>query len=1285
VAGGTVSLTGAGGLGTAPSTLQTSAASLTLSSGQGIYLDDNRGAGTTLASVTATAGAVSISTAGPTTATLVQAQADGIGNDVTLSTSSGDLTVVSATAGANHGAVNLSAAGSIIGSGSGTHVSAHSASLNAVDDIGSINTPVKLNVASIDALGSSGTNRVVAVNNLGSNALSLGGGALSLGSGSSAYITTAGDLDVSAGISLANGNLSLSSGGTLTLPTSAISTTGAVALSGSTDVITSGAGRNLQVSANSLVLRSGAAGGSTQLTTTVGSVDAALSGAGALTVNNTGTLASTTLSTSNGDISAASSTGLTAGSVVAGGSNRTVSLSASSGDLAVTTVNAGSNGTINLSATNGALDGASATLTANTLNLVSGQGIGSANAGFASNAAVVSAQVTGSGGIWLAPTGAVTLGSMSTADGSISVAGSGNITSGTGLSAGNGGSVSLLSSGGDVTVSHAITQAGGVTLQGQHISLQAVTSSGAQSYTGATTLNGDLSGSAIAVHGSTLLTGGPRSLQASGALTLDGALSSTSIAASLQGGSVNLGGDVSGPTSLTVTGPTTLTTDVTITSSAISFGGSIDGAHALTLGSGFNGNQVSLANVGGNTALSSLTVNADAQLAGNVTTSGAQIYRYGGVTLAADITLSGQGVRFERRITGDHALTVNAGSGEAFFSNSSAGLPPRIGALVINSSGATTFQGSLRAASITTDAAGTLSLGANIDTTGAQVWGERGVLGGSITLTGSNVTLGGGVDAANNNIQRLTIAGDAQFGGAIGGQRALGALTVTGSTTLLADETVRTAGALTLGAIDGAHALTVSAGSIAIGGAIGQTTRVGALQLNSSGATTLGSSVRAASLATDAAGTLALNGGSVDTTGAQSFGERAVLGADTTLTGSTVTLAAGADGAHALVITGNATIGDAIGAHQAVASLSITGSSSLSGGSITTTGDQQYSGAVQLVGDHTLHSSGGALAFGSTIDSAGHANLTLTSDAGAIALGGALGASDVLGALTVNAATTLDFSGNVHAYQVNTSGISGLTRFYGLLSADNGISLSGHSVRFDQPVTSSAGALAIANTSSSGTVSFAPTAAVNTATGFTQTGGAGVLLPASVYVEHGAISLEAPATLPTGIASIETEGTITMSGLSGPATQLTLASGHGAVLGTGLPYSLTAGALLIGLDDGIAAHRIDVASLAVPDALSATLFGRINGQGGAYVASLIDSVLVNAPYFINGTPWGPLEIVNRLVATTVPTAVVPSTPSANTLFTQTVTTGGLAPNALGVYAAPQVLTVRGTAEENDKR
>ncbi|MFZ2988958.1 beta strand repeat-containing protein, partial [Ideonella sp.] len=577
-----------------------------------------------------------------------------------------------------------------------------------------------------------------------------------------------------------------------------------------------------------------------------------------------------------------------------------------------------------------------------------------------------------------------------------------------------------------------------------------------------------------------------------------------------------------------------------------------------------------------------------------------------------------------------------------------------------------------------------------------QITGQLTGDGHAVNLTGTSVTLGdtaSGLSSLSVTASSIQLAGASTTGAqtytgstTLAGSYATqgGAFQVIGDTQLGAATSVATQGGAASfgGTLDGASNLSVNtgAGDADFSGAVGQTTRLASLTVDSAGATRFGGAIRAASLSTDAAGTLAMDGGSVNTTGTQTYGERLVLGADTVLTGSTVTLNAGVDAAtsagQTLIIAGDAVLNGHAGAQQALGSLHITGSSTLaSGGSITTMGDQQYDGAVQLLGNQQLRSVQGDLRFLSTLDGSDGANLTLTSEAGAIALAGAVGGSGLLGALTVSAATTLDFSGAVHVDEIATTDTTGLTRFLGSLQADGvgGISLSGGSFSFAQTVTASQGALTVANTDASGTLDFAAAAHVHTATGFVQTGGAGITLPASVLVDRGPITLAAPATLPTGAVRIETEGDITLSSLIGTSSQLTLASGHGPVAGSGLPYSLEAGHLQIGF--------IDVAGLTVTDAKSAELFGRIAGKDGALAASLIDTRLVNAPYFINGTPWGPLDVINTLVATTVPRSVVASTPGAGPLFTRTISSGSLAPDALSVFAEPQVLSV---PERDDK-
>ncbi|AWJ93535.1 hypothetical protein Sp245p_27100 (plasmid) [Azospirillum baldaniorum] len=153
------------------------------------------------------------------------------------------------SASTTNGAVALTAAGSILGSGNGTHVTGHSASLTAnggsigtvTDAATGAGTPIKMNVSSLTGLTATGTTPVISVDNINSAALTLTGNLVTLGSGGSAYIRTAGNLDASAGLSMTSGNLLLQSGGVLTLPTAAINLgTGALTLKGATDVVAAG-------------------------------------------------------------------------------------------------------------------------------------------------------------------------------------------------------------------------------------------------------------------------------------------------------------------------------------------------------------------------------------------------------------------------------------------------------------------------------------------------------------------------------------------------------------------------------------------------------------------------------------------------------------------------------------------------------------------------------------------------------------------------------------------------------------------------------------------------------------------------------------------------------------------------------------------------------------------------------------------------------------------------------------------------------------------------------------
>ena len=134
-------------------------------------------------------------------------------------------------------------------------------------------------------------------------------------------------------------------------------------------------------------------------------------------------------------------------------------------------------------------------------------------------------------------------------------------------------------------------------------------------------------------------------------------------------------------------------------------------------------------------------------------------------------------------------------------------------------------------------------------------------------------------------------------------------------------------------------------------------------------------------------GSSTIDGGSVTTTGGQTYTGAVTLGAaDTTLTGTLVKFGSTLDGqpsvgggntgyggtldaAPALSIVGNASFGGVVGGTAtALASLWVSGTTALDGGSVSTTGGQTYTGAAPLGANAIL--TGSAVTFGSTLDGA---------------------------------------------------------------------------------------------------------------------------------------------------------------------------------------------------------------------------------------------------------------------------------------------------------------------------
>ena len=352
--------------------------------------------------------------------------------------------------------------------------------------------------------------------------------------------------------------------------------------------------------------------------------------------------------------------------------------------------------------------------------------------------------------------------------------------------------------------------------------------------------------------------------------------------------------------------------------------------------------------------------------------------------------------------------------------------------------------------------------------------------------------------------------------------------------------------------MDGAFGLTVNtAGITTFGGAVGGNTAL-------------------ASLTTDAPGTTAINGGAVNTSGAQAYNDAVTLRATDTLTtaNAPVTFASTVDAANAGVQgltvaagTGKVIFGSTVGATAKLASLTVTGPTTL-GGNVTTSGTQNYNGAVTLGATDTLTTANAAVSFVSTVDaaSAGAQGLTVAAGTGAVTFGGAVGATATLASLTVTGPTTL--GGNV-----TTSGAQTYNSPTFLAATDT-LTTANAAVKFASTVdATSAGIQGLTVAAGTGAVTFGSTVGATaklaslTVTGPTTLGGNVTTSGAQAY--NSAVTLAASDALTTTNAAVTFGVTVdaTVAGAQG----LVVSTGSGAIAfggnvgGTAALASLTAG------------------------------------------------------------------------------------------------------------------------------
>jgi hypothetical protein len=303
------------------------------------------------------------------------------------------------------------------------------------------------------------------------------------------------------------------------------------------------------------------------------------------------------------------------------------------------------------------------------------------------------------------------------------------------------------------------------------------------------------------------------------------------------------------------------------------------------------------------------------------------------------------------------------------------------------------------------------------------------------------------------------------------------------------------------------------------------------------------------SVTTDAAGSTAIDGGSVQTTGGQTYNDAVTLGGATTLTGSTVTFSSTLDGGGSSLNLASGTDAVFNGAVSNMTTLTVTGNTTIGGTTITTTGAQNYNGAVNLtVGASTLTvSGGGTVTFGSSVAGGAH-NLTL----GPSTNGTFTGPVSNVAALAVGGNST--FNGTVSAGSVSVTGTTainggsvtttGTQSYTGLVTLGAATSLGDTTATFVNGIAGGTNSLSITggaafdgNVSGITTLSVSGNTAINTAT-----------ITTSGTQTYGTVALQSNATLNAGGGA----KLLTINGLITGQTgneQLTLLGSNVSLLG----------------------------------------------------------------------------------------------------------------------------------------
>jgi mucin-19 len=435
--------------------------------------------------------------------------------------------------------------------------------------------------------------------------------------------------------------------------------------------------------------------------------------------------------------------------------------------------------------------------------------------------------------------------------------------------------------------------------------------------------------------------------------------------------------------------------------------------------------------------------------------------------------------------------------------------------------------------------------------------------------------------------------------------------------------------ALTIG--DGAaEALIVNGATVNFNGTVNSGTGLAnSLAVNATttlfgGAVGTGAGGALGTLTTDPAGTTAINGGAVTTTGAQIYGDAVTLNAAgnaTTLTGvgisfgSTVRSTTAGEEALTIADAGTTTFGGAVGdGGQALASLTTLagGTTAINGGSVTTTLGQSYGDNVTLGADAVLTSTtatGEDITFSGTINGAFDLVVTETGN-GSINFLGAVGNTAPLTSLLVNAGPTAGSSiviggGTVTTVMEQTYNVPNLADAVNLTA---GTVLTGTDITFNARINGTGNSLAIMGNAFFGNGAAHEVFAITT---LTVSGSTTINSSAATDISTtGNQTYTGPVTLLADTTIRATGDTITFSSSVDGAFALDIQAGIGFVIFSGPVGAISAPTSIIDASNGdtvringgllrsSGAITLGVVNITVDSALNTTL---IESTGGGTI------------------------------------------------------------------------------------